>query len=162
MSGHTHIYVHTHIYTHTQTQTHTHDTHTHTKHTHTHAHAHKHTQNTYTHTKHMHTLAIGCRNSSTPRTTKVQKCRPATHVQGSDQKRQAFSKRKRGIVLKAYQLYKLTDAKVRIRRRIPSSSFFISFAPVSSCFVALSDVMPQQMSVACQHPLFAGVHVHGE
>ncbi|KAL6756989.1 hypothetical protein V8C86DRAFT_1736425 [Haematococcus lacustris] len=31
---------------------------------------------------------------------------------GSDQKRQAFSKRKRGIVLKAYQLYKLTDAKV--------------------------------------------------
>ena len=33
-------------------------------------------------------------------------------AQGSDQKRQAFSKRKRGIVLKAYQLYKLTDAKV--------------------------------------------------
>lgn len=32
--------------------------------------------------------------------------------QGSDQKRQAFSKRKRGLVLKAYQLYKLTDAKV--------------------------------------------------
>ncbi|GFH28661.1 hypothetical protein HaLaN_27192, partial [Haematococcus lacustris] len=31
---------------------------------------------------------------------------------GPDQKRQAFSKRKRGIVLKAYQLYKLTDAKV--------------------------------------------------
>ncbi len=35
------------------------------------------------------------------------------HLQGSDQKRQAFSKRKRGLVLKAYQLYKLTDAKVR-------------------------------------------------
>ena len=32
--------------------------------------------------------------------------------QGADQKRQAFSKRKRGIVLKAYQLYKLCDAKV--------------------------------------------------
>ncbi len=31
---------------------------------------------------------------------------------GSDQKRQAFSKRKRGLVLKAYQLYKLTDSKV--------------------------------------------------
>eukprot|EP00798_Chlamydomonas_sp_ICE-L_P006195 gene6195-2814_t len=31
---------------------------------------------------------------------------------GSDQKRQAFSKRKKGIVLKAYQLYKLTDSKV--------------------------------------------------
>lgn len=31
---------------------------------------------------------------------------------GSDQKRQAFSKRKRGLVLKSYQLYKLTDAKV--------------------------------------------------
>ncbi len=34
------------------------------------------------------------------------------HAQGSDQVRQAFSKRKRGLVLKAYQLYKLTDAKV--------------------------------------------------
>jgi hypothetical protein len=33
-------------------------------------------------------------------------------LQGSDQKRQAFSKRKRGIILKACQLHKLTDAKV--------------------------------------------------
>lgn len=31
---------------------------------------------------------------------------------GNDQKRQAFSKRKRGMVQKAYQLHKLTDAKV--------------------------------------------------
>jgi hypothetical protein len=33
-------------------------------------------------------------------------------VQGSDQIRQAFSKRKKGLVLKAYQLNALTDAKV--------------------------------------------------
>lgn len=33
---------------------------------------------------------------------------------GSDQKRQAFSKRKRGMVQKSFQLYKLTDAKVFI------------------------------------------------
>ncbi|GLC55155.1 hypothetical protein PLESTB_000949800 [Pleodorina starrii] len=32
--------------------------------------------------------------------------------EGSDQKRQAFSKRKRGLILKSYQLYKLTDARV--------------------------------------------------
>jgi hypothetical protein len=32
--------------------------------------------------------------------------------QGSDQIRQAFSKRKKGLVLKAYQLNALTDAKV--------------------------------------------------
>lgn len=42
---------------------------------------------------------------------------PVSFLQGSDQKRQAFSKRKRGIVLKAYQLYKLTDAKVGLRWR---------------------------------------------
>jgi len=44
------------------------------------------------------------------------KCKPRRKATqkpvGADQKRQAFSKRKRGIVLKAYQLYKLTDAKV--------------------------------------------------
>jgi hypothetical protein len=34
-------------------------------------------------------------------------------VQGSSQIRQSFSKRKRGIAQKAYQLYKITDAKVR-------------------------------------------------
>lgn len=34
-------------------------------------------------------------------------------LQGSDQIRQAFSKRKKGLVLKAYQLSALTDAKVR-------------------------------------------------
>ena len=33
-------------------------------------------------------------------------------VQGTDQIRQAFSKRKRGLALKCYQLHKLTDAKV--------------------------------------------------
>lgn len=33
--------------------------------------------------------------------------------QGSDQIRQAFSKRKKGLVLKSYQLFRLTDAKVR-------------------------------------------------
>lgn len=33
-------------------------------------------------------------------------------LQGSDQIRQAFSKRKKGLVLKAYQLNALTDAKV--------------------------------------------------
>nr|ADF43146.1 MADS2p [Chlamydomonas reinhardtii] len=32
--------------------------------------------------------------------------------EGSDQKRQAFSKRKRGLILKSYQLFKLTDAQV--------------------------------------------------
>nr|ADI46960.1 MADS2m [Volvox carteri f. nagariensis] len=32
--------------------------------------------------------------------------------EGSDQKRQAFSKRKRGLILKSYQLYKLTDARI--------------------------------------------------
>lgn len=37
-------------------------------------------------------------------------------TQGSDQIRQAFSKRKKGLVLKAYQLSALTDAKVRARR----------------------------------------------
>lgn len=36
----------------------------------------------------------------------------AAWPQNADQKRQAFSKRKRGLVLKSYQLYKLTDAKV--------------------------------------------------
>ena len=30
-------------------------------------------------------------------------------TQGSDQKRQEFSKRKRGLVLKSYQLYKLSE-----------------------------------------------------
>lgn len=34
-------------------------------------------------------------------------------LQGNDQIRQAFSKRKKGLVLKAYQLNSLTDAKVR-------------------------------------------------
>lgn len=34
-------------------------------------------------------------------------------MQGTDQIRQAFSKRKRGLALKCYQLHKLTDAKVR-------------------------------------------------
>lgn len=33
-------------------------------------------------------------------------------MQGTDQIRQAFSKRKRGLALKCYQLHKLTDAKV--------------------------------------------------
>lgn len=33
-------------------------------------------------------------------------------MQGSEQVRQAFSKRKKGLVLKSYQLYRLTDAKV--------------------------------------------------
>lgn len=33
-------------------------------------------------------------------------------AQGTDQIRQAFSKRKRGLALKCYQLHKLTDAKV--------------------------------------------------
>lgn len=33
-------------------------------------------------------------------------------LQGSDQIRQAFSKRKKGLVLKAFQLNSLTDAKV--------------------------------------------------
>lgn len=42
------------------------------------------------------------------------KCCLSARSQGADQKRQAFSKRKRGIVLKAYQLYKLCDAKVRL------------------------------------------------
>lgn len=37
---------------------------------------------------------------------------PYDHVQGSDQIRQAFSKRKKGLVLKSYQLFRLTDAKV--------------------------------------------------
>lgn len=32
--------------------------------------------------------------------------------QGSSQIRQSFSKRKRGIAQKAFQLYKITDAKV--------------------------------------------------
>lgn len=32
--------------------------------------------------------------------------------QGSDQIRQAFSKRKKGLVLKSYQLFRLTDARV--------------------------------------------------
>ncbi len=36
----------------------------------------------------------------------------ANGLQGSDQKRQAFSKRKRGLILKSYQLHKLTDARV--------------------------------------------------
>lgn len=39
---------------------------------------------------------------------------PRLLLQSSDQKRQAFSKRKRGLVLKSYQLYKLTDAKVSL------------------------------------------------
>ena len=33
-------------------------------------------------------------------------------LQGSSQIRQSFSKRKRGIAQKAYQLFKITDAKV--------------------------------------------------
>lgn len=33
-------------------------------------------------------------------------------LQGSSQIRQSFSKRKRGIAQKAFQLYKITDAKV--------------------------------------------------
>lgn len=38
--------------------------------------------------------------------------------QGPDQIRQAFSKRKRGLALKAYQLYKITDSKVRLKCRL--------------------------------------------
>jgi hypothetical protein len=37
---------------------------------------------------------------------------PTSPPQGSDQIRQAFSKRKKGLVLKSYQLFRLTDAKV--------------------------------------------------
>jgi len=37
---------------------------------------------------------------------------PSNPQQGSDQIRQAFSKRKKGLVLKSYQLFRLTDAKV--------------------------------------------------
>lgn len=39
-------------------------------------------------------------------------CPPLPGSQGSDQIRQAFSKRKKGLVLKAFQLNSLTDAKV--------------------------------------------------
>ncbi len=39
-------------------------------------------------------------------------------MQGTDQIRQAFSKRKRGLALKCYQLHKLTDAKVRCMRSL--------------------------------------------
>ena len=38
--------------------------------------------------------------------------RGLSYMQGTDQIRQAFSKRKRGLALKCYQLHKLTDAKV--------------------------------------------------
>jgi hypothetical protein len=44
-------------------------------------------------------------------------CLSAPPLQGSDQIRQAFSKRKKGLVLKAYQLNSLTDAKVSIVER---------------------------------------------
>ena len=38
--------------------------------------------------------------------------------QGTDQMRQAFSKRKRGLALKCYQLHKLTDAKVHYHNTV--------------------------------------------
>ncbi len=55
---------------------------------------------THTHT-HTHTLALS--------STQFLSC-----IQGPDQIRQAFSKRKRGLTLKAYQLHKITDSKVGI------------------------------------------------
>jgi hypothetical protein len=47
-------------------------------------------------------------------------------LQGSDQIRQAFSKRKKGLVLKAYQLYRLTDAKVRGQQAAGSRAKLLS------------------------------------
>lgn len=46
-------------------------------------------------------------------------------AQGSDQIRQAFSKRKKGLVLKAYQLSSLTDAKVRPVRHLSQTSMLM-------------------------------------
>jgi hypothetical protein len=65
--------------------------------------------------------AAGCPPSCLRSTVRylISFSRVCGRVQGSDQVRQAFSKRKKGLVLKAYQLYKLTDAKVRHWRQLP-------------------------------------------
>jgi hypothetical protein len=60
-------------------------------------------------------------------------------VQGSDQIRQAFSKRKKGLVLKAYQLNALTDAKVGSLCAGSSSSKLAGTCMQSTSSCALQD-----------------------
>lgn len=75
---------------------------------------------------------VACRASHTPPaqsvcnrcTVRCNNCFSASSgLQGSDQIRQAFSKRKKGLVLKAYQLNSLTDAKVRGVDRVGLSPY---------------------------------------
>ena len=71
----------------------------------------------------------GRRLSRGPRSILVTiSCRTLSCTQGSDQIRQAFSKRKKGLVLKSYQLFRLTDAKVRRPRRCSTNHVLVVHA----------------------------------
>ena len=57
-------------------------------------------------------------------------------MQGASQIRQSFSKRKRGIAQKAYQLHKITDAKVSISHSVYAKEWEC-FLDAYCCFFLL-------------------------